>query len=172
MPPDGAGPWRLEAAAAGTLEGLTLAPSPEAAAPLGAGQVRVAVRAAGLNFRDVLIALGMYPGQAVMGSEIAGVVRADRARGDGARGRGPGAGPGLRRVRAAGSNRRPAPDVPVPDGWSFARAAAAAPAVAFADRLVRVLVELAGARAGQKLLVHAAAGYGVGMAAVAIAPGT
>ena len=37
--------------------------------------MRVAVRAAGVNFRDVLIALGMYPdGAAVMGSEGAGVV--------------------------------------------------------------------------------------------------
>ena len=37
--------------------------------------MRVAVRAAGVNFRDVLIALGMYPdGEAVMGSEGAGVV--------------------------------------------------------------------------------------------------
>ena len=41
---------------------------------LGVGEVRVGVRAAGLNFRDVLLALGMYPGEAVMGSEGAGVV--------------------------------------------------------------------------------------------------
>ena len=47
---------------------------PQAAAPLAAGQVRVAVRAAGLNFRDVLIALGMYPGGGLLGSEVAGVV--------------------------------------------------------------------------------------------------
>ena len=32
------------------------------------------MRAAGLNFRDVLIALGMYPGEAPLGSEGAGVV--------------------------------------------------------------------------------------------------
>ncbi|KOV67028.1 alcohol dehydrogenase catalytic domain-containing protein, partial [Streptomyces sp. MMG1121] len=41
---------------------------------LAAGEVRIAVRAAGLNFRDVLIALGMYPGEASMGIEGAGVV--------------------------------------------------------------------------------------------------
>ncbi|KOV64276.1 alcohol dehydrogenase catalytic domain-containing protein, partial [Streptomyces sp. MMG1121] len=41
---------------------------------LAAGEVRIAVRAAGLNFRDVLIALGMYPGEAPLGSEGAGVV--------------------------------------------------------------------------------------------------
>ena len=40
-----------------------------------AGQVRVAVRAAGVNFRDVLIALGMYPGRGRgVGGEGAGVV--------------------------------------------------------------------------------------------------
>ena len=49
-------------------------PGPEADAPLADGQVRVGVRAAGLNFRDVLIALGMYPGDAPLGSEGAGVV--------------------------------------------------------------------------------------------------
>ena len=32
------------------------------------------MRAGGLNFRDVLIALGMYPGEATLGSEGAGVV--------------------------------------------------------------------------------------------------
>ena len=53
-------PWRLEAGGRGTLDGLALVPCPQAAAPLAAGQVRVAVRAAGLNFRDVLIGLGMY----------------------------------------------------------------------------------------------------------------
>ncbi|MGC4750768.1 alcohol dehydrogenase catalytic domain-containing protein, partial [Micromonospora sp. DT201] len=37
-------------------------------------EVRIGVRAAGLNFRDVLIALGMYPGEAPLGSEAAGVV--------------------------------------------------------------------------------------------------
>ena len=55
--------------------------------------------------------------------------------------------------------------VPVPDGWSFARAASVP--VAFATAWY-ALADLAGARPGQKLLVHAAAG-GVGMAAVGIA---
>ena len=55
--------------------------------------------------------------------------------------------------------------VPVPDGWSFARAASV-PAV-FATAWY-ALVDLAAARPGQRVLVHAAAG-GVGMAAVAIA---
>ena len=54
---------------------------------------------------------------------------------------------------------------PMPDGWSFA--AAASVPVAFATAWYG-LVDLAGATAGQRLLVHAAAG-GVGMAAVSIA---
>ncbi|MFE3316265.1 SDR family NAD(P)-dependent oxidoreductase, partial [Embleya sp. NPDC059213] len=65
VPPSG--PWRLDGVPRGTLEGLALVPAPEAQLPLSAGRVRIAVRAAGLNFRDVLITLGMYPGAASMG---------------------------------------------------------------------------------------------------------
>jgi hypothetical protein len=72
--PQPEGAWHVEAGSSGTLEELALAPSLRAEAPLEAGEVRVAVRAAGLNFRDVLIALGMYPGEAPLGSEAAGVV--------------------------------------------------------------------------------------------------
>ena len=67
------GPWRLAAERKGSLEGLAIVAS-DADRPLAAGEVRVAVRAAGLNFRDVLIALGIYPGDAPLGSEAAGVV--------------------------------------------------------------------------------------------------
>ncbi|MFF5011603.1 polyketide synthase dehydratase domain-containing protein, partial [Streptomyces phaeochromogenes] len=42
--------------------------------PLAEGQVRVRVLAAGLNFRDVLLSLDMYPGGGPMGAEAAGVV--------------------------------------------------------------------------------------------------
>src|SRR5258708_6361749 len=65
--------WRLSAPRAGALEDLRLVPS-GGGRPLGVGEVRVGVRAAGLNFRDVLIALGLYPGDAPLGSEAAGVV--------------------------------------------------------------------------------------------------
>ena len=41
---------------------------------LAAGQVRVAVPAVGVNFRDVMVALGMYPGGGELGVEGAGVV--------------------------------------------------------------------------------------------------
>ncbi|MBW8094165.1 alcohol dehydrogenase catalytic domain-containing protein, partial [Streptomyces hygroscopicus subsp. hygroscopicus] len=49
-------------------------PCPEVLEPLGAGQVRIAVRAAGINFRDALVGLGMVPGQTGLGGEGAGVV--------------------------------------------------------------------------------------------------
>jgi acyl transferase domain-containing protein/NADPH:quinone reductase-like Zn-dependent oxidoreductase len=43
----------------------------------GRGEVEIEVRAAGLNFRDVLNTLGMYPGEAgLLGSEAAGIVAA------------------------------------------------------------------------------------------------
>ncbi|CAM5714006.1 Narbonolide/10-deoxymethynolide synthase PikA2, modules 3 and 4 [Streptomyces alboniger] len=74
VPPGGGTAWRLDTSGAGTLENLALLPWPAADAPLGPGQVRIEVRAAGLNFRDVLGALGMYPGELTLGAEGAGVV--------------------------------------------------------------------------------------------------
>ena len=164
-PPPGGAPWRLEAAGAGTLEGLALAPCPRAAAPLEAGQVRVAVRAAGVNFRDVLVSLGMYPGAdtAVLGSEVAGVVT---EAGPGVTGLA--AGDRVLGLAAGGFGPVAVCDaallVRIPEGWSFAGAAAVP--VAFATAWY-ALADLAAARPGQKLLVHAGTG-GVGMAAVAI----
>src|ERR1039457_4568711 len=121
-------------------------------------------RAAGLNCRDVRSGLGMYPGGGVIGSEIAGVVTetgpgtAGLTAGDRVAGMAPG-GFGPVAVTDARLLAR------IPDSWSFA--AAAAVPVAFMTAWY-ALVDLAGARAGQRLLVHAAAG-GVGMAAVTIA---
>jgi Polyketide synthase dehydratase/Alcohol dehydrogenase GroES-like domain len=71
--PAGDGSWALTIGGEGSLEGLSLKAC-GATPALGAGQVRLAVRAAGVNFRDVLIGLGMYPEPASMGSEAAGVV--------------------------------------------------------------------------------------------------
>ncbi|MGH7290981.1 MAG: KR prefix domain-containing protein, partial [Myxococcota bacterium] len=52
-------PFRLEIATAGILENLTLR-STTRLQP-GQGQVEIQVRAAGLNFRDVLVAMGVIP---------------------------------------------------------------------------------------------------------------
>jgi acyl transferase domain-containing protein/NADPH:quinone reductase-like Zn-dependent oxidoreductase/acyl carrier protein len=164
LAPPTEGPWRLDVTAAGTLENLALLPHPDAAAPLGPGQVRVEVRAAGLNFRDVLGALGMYPGGVVIGAEAAGVVAevapdvTGLAPGDHVFGMVAGsAGP------LAVADRRLL--ARMPEGWTFAQAAAV-PVVYLTAYYG--LVDLGGLRAGQSVLVHAATG-GVGTAAVQLA---
>ncbi|MBO0820906.1 MAG: acyltransferase domain-containing protein, partial [Nocardiopsaceae bacterium] len=65
---------RLDTTTAGVLDSLRFVPGGPGLTPLEEGQVRVAIEAAGINFRDALIALGMYPGDAVLGAEGAGVV--------------------------------------------------------------------------------------------------
>ncbi|MFJ8211284.1 SDR family NAD(P)-dependent oxidoreductase [Streptomyces sp. NPDC096033] len=162
--PAGEPAWRLDVRGRGTLENLALVPAPEAAGPLTAGQVRIGVRAAGLNFRDVMLSLGLYPGEFVLGGEGAGVVLetgpgvtsvkpGDRVMGifDGAFG--PVA------VADARSVHR------IPKGWTFAQAAAVP--IVFMTAYYG-LVDLARARRGERVLIHAAAG-GVGMAAVQLA---
>src|SRR5690606_23942614 len=158
--------WRVDSEDKGSLDALAAVPAPEAAAPLKDGEIRIAVRAAGVNFRDVLNALGMYPGESgPMGMEGAGVVTevgpgvsgltaGDRVMGlfDG----------GAFGPLAVTDHRQIAP---VPEGWTFAEAAAVP--VAFLTAYYG-LVDLAGLQPGEKVLIHAAAG-GVGMAAVQIA---
>ena len=130
---------------------------------LGVGEVRVGVRVGGLNFRDVLIALGVYPGGGSVGGEGAGVVLEvgpgveGFAVGDRVMGLLGGLGPvsvGDYRLLAG-----------VPEGWSFAQAAGVP--VAFLTAYYGLL-ELAGLRRGERVLVHAGTG-GVGMAAVWLA---
>jgi polyene macrolide polyketide synthase len=162
--PENAHGWCLDILDRGTLTGLALAADARGTAPLAAGEIRIAVRSAGVNFRDVLNALGMYPGEAPdFGLEGAGVVIEvgeavhTVAVGDRVFGMFPGAfGP-----HAVADHRTVAP---IPAGWSFAQAAAVP--ITFLTAYFG-LVDLAGLRAGQSVLVHAAAG-GVGTAAVQI----
>ncbi|GAA1500252.1 hypothetical protein GCM10009787_77740 [Streptomyces bangladeshensis] len=164
-PPAGTDAWRVDAVRPGSIDGVDAVAAPDATAPLAPGQVRIAVRAAGLNFRDVLCALDMYPDEVdAIGSEAAGTVVetgpdvTGLAVGDRVLGMVPGGfGP------LAVVDRRLV--VPVPAGWSWVRAAALPSAFATARY---ALVDLAGVRAGDRVLVHAAAG-GVGMAAVQVA---
>ena len=72
--PPGDGPWRLGISNAGTFENLRLEPIPNAGAPLQPGQVRVALPAIAANFRDIMITLGMFTHDALIGGEGAGVV--------------------------------------------------------------------------------------------------
>jgi polyketide synthase 12 len=163
--PAGERAWRLAAGSDATLDGVSVVPCPQVLEPLDPGMVRVDVRAAGVNFRDVLIGLGMYPDEdAQPGSEGAGVVL-DAA---------PdvtGLAPGDRVFGLFGGSFGPIAVadartvVRVPDGWDF-RQAAATP-VAFLTAWYG-LVDLGGLKAGERVLIHAATG-GVGMAAVQIA---
>ena len=156
--------WWLDVGDRGALEDLAFVPRLDAARPLDRGEVRVAVRAAGMNFRDVLIALGVYPGEARVGSEGAGVVVEvgagieDLAPGDRVFGMLDGAFGSV----TVTDHRLVAP---MPEGWSFAQAASTP--IAFLTAYY-ALVDLAGLQAGERLLVHSAAG-GVGMAAVQLA---
>ncbi|WP_437670502.1 type I polyketide synthase [Sorangium sp. So ce131] len=163
--PPGEASYHLDIPTRGSLDGLSFVASSHGSAPLASGEVRIAVRAAGLNFRDVLNALGMYPGDAgPLGAEGAGVITevgpgvsglapGDRVMGMFPRSIGPLAVADARMV------------IRMPEGWSFAQGAAT-PAVFLTAYYA--LVELARLQRGERLLVHAAAG-GVGMAAVQLA---
>ncbi|MFC7535637.1 SDR family NAD(P)-dependent oxidoreductase, partial [Actinoplanes sp. GCM10030250] len=165
LPPPGTDAWRLAIRTKGTLDGLALTLCPEVLGELGPGQVRLAVHAGALNFRDVLSALDMYPGDpGVPGREGAGVVLevgagvrrvavGDRVTGLFAGSFGPLA------VVAEDSLSR------IPDSWAFADAAAV-PVVYLTA--YHGLVELGRVGKGDRVLIHAAAG-GVGLAAVQIA---
>ena len=66
-------PYRLESKGQGTLDGLVVAAA-ERRAPKP-GEVEIRIEATGLNFRDVLNVLGLYPGDAgPLGGECAGEV--------------------------------------------------------------------------------------------------
>ncbi|WP_016701026.1 type I polyketide synthase, partial [Actinoalloteichus spitiensis] len=156
-------PWRLAIGGTGSLDDLTAVPTPPA--PLRPGQVRLAVRAAGVNFRDVLLALGVVAvADDVLGGEAAGVVVETAADvthlqpGD----RVFGVVDGAFAPQAVADARMLAP---VPAGWSFADAAG----VPIAQLTAYYgLFDVAGLQPGQSVLVHAGTG-GVGMAAIALA---
>ncbi len=151
---------RLVLSDAGTLESLRWE-SASFRAP-EADEVRVQVLATGVNFRDVLLALGMYPGSdGVLGAECVGVVDAvgrdvtTLQRGDRVFGFAPGS--------MATSVIVPAAFLAaVPDDVSDTQAAALP--VAFLTAMLG-LYATAQITRGTKVLVHAAAG-GVGLAAV------
>ncbi|MFE6862138.1 type I polyketide synthase [Nocardia sp. NPDC057668] len=161
----GSGEWRLRTAGAGTLTADNFVAEPVAVdGELGDTQVRIAVRAVGVNFRDVLVALGMYPDpDAIIGGEGAGVVVAlgagvtNVAVGD----RVMGVFEGVGSVAVADCRVV----APIPADWSFA-AAAGVPAVFLTAYYA--LRDLARVQRGQRVLIHAGTG-GVGMAAIALA---
>ncbi|MFM8684280.1 MAG: MDR/SDR family oxidoreductase, partial [Chthoniobacterales bacterium] len=132
------------------------------------GQVLIRVKAAGMNFRDVLKALGLYPAETadarMYGDEVAGEVVA--------------VGEGVTHVKvgdevfglavfglATHTLARAEDVLPIPAGITPEQAATIP--VVFMTAW-HSLVNVARLRAGEKILVHAGAG-GVGMAAIQIA---
>ncbi|MEU9099689.1 amino acid adenylation domain-containing protein [Streptomyces sp. NPDC048361] len=156
------GRWQLEIAAKGRLdEPLKVRPLPERA--IASGEIRAEVRASGVNFLDVLNALGMVEIPA-FGLEFAGVVtevgaRVDQVKvGDAVL--------GLARGSFASEVVTDARQVVrMPEHLTFEEAATIP--MTFLTAWYG-LHELGGLRAGERVLIHAAAG-GVGMAAVQLA---
>ncbi|MFF7247176.1 SDR family NAD(P)-dependent oxidoreductase [Embleya sp. NPDC008237] len=158
-------PWRLALTYRGELDGLSLTACPEVLRPLEAGEVRIAVRAGGLNFKAVLLELGMVAqdgwsslgeGAGIVlevGADVTGLAPGDRVMGLFTGGLG----------SVTISDRRLV--VAMPKGMSFARAAGI-PVVHLTAYYG--LADLAGLRAGESLLLHAATG-GVGFAALQLA---
>jgi acyl transferase domain-containing protein/NADPH:quinone reductase-like Zn-dependent oxidoreductase/acyl carrier protein len=167
-------PVRLDFSVPGSfhhLEWREVAESAGAQPLLAEGEVEIDVRAAGLNFRDVMYAMGLLPDEAIedgfcgpaLGMEVSGIVRrvgpgVDFAAGDEVIGVAPAALAQRVRTRAFALARKPA-------DWSFA-AAATVPTAFFTAWYA--LAELARLQPGERVLIHGAAG-GVGIAAIQVA---
>ena len=157
------GPTRLEMGMPGRPEELRLKPF-DRVAP-GEGQVEIDVAAAGLNFRDAMAVLGVYPGEAgALGAECAGTVTR--------------VGPGVDefsvgdRVVALGGGcfathavMPAALTLRLPQSIGF-EDAAAIPVVFLTASFS--LLDIADLKQGERVLIHAATG-GVGLAAVQLA---
>jgi acyl transferase domain-containing protein/NADPH:quinone reductase-like Zn-dependent oxidoreductase/short-subunit dehydrogenase/acyl carrier protein len=156
-------PVRLDIAERGTLENLAIVPA-ERRLP-GPGEVELRVRASGLNFRDVLSALGMYPGEIRhLGSDCAGEITAvgegvtqfdvgDRV---------------VAMVEGAFASHAIARwefVAPLPKGLDFEQGAAIPTAYLTADITLNLLGKM---KKDDRVLIHSGAG-GVGMAAIALA---
>ena len=170
LPPRLAAPDQRVKLAVSSADGLnSLGWVMQAPQAIGPGEIEIEVRAAGLNFRDVMWAMGLLPEEALIdgfagstfGLECAGIVCAIGADveavrvGDRVMGFAPEA-LGTRAVTIADAV------APIPAGVSF-NAAATLP-VAFVT-VIYALGNLAQLEPGEHLLVHAAAG-GIGLAAI------
>nr|WP_264060049.1 SDR family NAD(P)-dependent oxidoreductase [Mycolicibacterium psychrotolerans] len=158
------GTWQLATLGEGTLDAhnFALRPCPDASMPLKPGQVRLGLRCCGVNFHDVLTALG-HPSDHDVGLEGAGVILEvaddvlEFVPGDRVMGQFFGAGP----VVVVDHWRI----THIPTNWSLAQAATV-PAVFLTSYYA--LAHAARVSAGERVLIHAATG-GVGMAAVQLA---
>jgi NADPH:quinone reductase-like Zn-dependent oxidoreductase len=137
--------------------------------PVGPGEVRVAVKAAGLNFADTAARVGLYPDApkppCVLGYEVSGEVESV---GEGVSS--PAVGDRVVAGTRFGGHAEmvtiPAEQaLPLPDRLSFEQGAAVP--VNYVTAYCGLVV-MAGVKQGERVLIHAAAG-GVGTAAVQIA---
>ena len=159
-------PVRLDSRERGHLDALRFIPF--VVPTCGENEVLIEVKAAGMNFRDVLKALAMYPAEApdfdIFGDEVAGVVKAV---GTGVDHVAPGnrvfglttLGLASHTVARGGDIRR------IPGNLSFEQAATIPVVFMTAWHALNTVARI---RKGEWILVHAGAG-GVGMAAIQIA---
>ena len=155
--------WLLDADEGGALDRLVVAPQPETA--LAAGEVRVAVEAAGLNFWDIFRGMGLFT-EGLFGEELVGqVVETGEAVTTVSVGeRVVGLGDGTFGAEAV---TREALVTPAPANLS-ATALATVPSVFVSAALA---FEAADLKAGERVLIHAGAG-GLGLAAIELAHAT
>jgi acyl transferase domain-containing protein len=157
------GPHKLATRARGVLDALYLEPMSRRTP--GAGEVEIRVCATGLNFRDVLAALNVYPGdQGPLGSECAGVVTAVGADVDGVK-----VGdevvaiaPGAFATHVITNSKLV---VPKPPALTAVQAASIPNVFLTAHWALNHLGQI---KAGERVLIHAGAG-GVGLAAIQLA---
>src|SRR5207248_2987318 len=155
--------FHLDIAKPGQLDALRLQPTPRSEP--GPGQVEIEVYAAGLNYRDVLNAMGVYPGEPIpLGAECSGRI----AR----------VGEGVEGFQVGDEVLAIAPSsfarfattyaslvVPMPRNLSFEEAATIPVTFLTAHYTLNHLARMG---EGERVLIHAAAG-GVGLSAVQLA---
>jgi polyketide synthase 12/myxalamid-type polyketide synthase MxaB len=156
-------PVRLEIGERGTLDSLALRPAPRR--PPGPDEVEIRVQATGLNFKDVLNTLGMYPGDpGPLGGECAGRIVAV---GSDVQGLAVGDEVVVLAPGSFGTFVTTAAAFVVPKPKHLSPEQAVTVPIAFVTARF-ALHHLARMGAGERVLIHAAAG-GVGLAAVQLA---
>ncbi len=164
------GEYRLDFKRSGSLNNLHWFPISET--PLADDEVMVKPKASGLNFRDLMYAMGLIPDEAVengflgatLGMEFAGDVIAKGKKvahlavGDRVMGFAPASFSSSTITKAHAIT-------PLPHQWSYAEAATIPIAFFTAYYAIKHLAQL---QPGEKILIHGAAG-GVGIAAIQVA---
>ncbi|QDV67061.1 Phthiocerol synthesis polyketide synthase type I PpsC [Rosistilla carotiformis] len=164
--PDGKAAYRLQTEKPGILTNLSLNETSRRAP--GAGEIEVEMKAGGINFRDVMKALGMYPGNPIdllwFGDDFAGTVTrvgegvTDLKVGDSVAGMAPYSFRSFSTI-----DRRLC--FKMPEHLSFQEAATLSTVFLTAQYAICGLAHM---QAGESILIHAGTG-GVGQAAIQIA---